>query len=809
MLVSFAGGILAVHKILPLSHEFILALSCSIVICLVAILFLSPRVRIYPLIIIFFLIGALLSQGNRHPSRLIPLANLHKRAVIEGTVLDPPKIIDGKIAKIKLRAQELILKGDAVPIDEDIVVTVYNHIPKLEAGDKIRFPARLRAFKNFNNPGNYNYEEAMRLKGLTCSASVSDGRRIVPMGPGHLPFPRGLIETIQKPVRDLFKEQLDARNFALFRALILGERQGLDPALREPFNQTGLGHMLAVSGLHIGLVAWVAFFLFKWVLSRSYRLALEIDVRKMSAFLTAFPVIGYTLLAGFQVSSQRAMIMILAFLGSLILGREREVWSTLALAGLIILFLDPNALFSISFQLSFMAVIGILWLTPAILDKFHYLDNSQQVRMSFLNRLLAYFTGLVAVTASATIFLIPITCYYFHRISLVSIPANLTTVPILGMWVIPLGLLSAITAPFSSNVACFFLHLGAWGLNKMMAIIEFWSHIPWSSIWTVTPNLFETFLFYSFILGIFFFKRRRWAKIGVALIATLILSDVAYWVYQVRFNRDLEVTFLDVGQGNAALVAFPGGKKMIIDGGGFSRGSFDVGKMVVASYLWHKKISQIDYVVLSHPQADHMNGLRFIAKAFRPKEFWYNGDQVETETFRDLMAIIEAGKIKTLLPSDLRNGIEINGVRVNILHPDPDGQPLILEKDGKWLNNNSLVLKIAYKGKTFLFPGDLEKPGEEVLVSNAGEMIRSDILLSPHHGSKTSSSKEFLGMVQPGICIISSREGSSNNFPHQTVLDRLRVMGCRVIRISRSGAVEVIVGKDRFKVRTFLEEKGL
>jgi len=808
MLVSFAGGILTVHKILPVGHGFILALFFSIAICLVAIPFLSPRIRVYSFILIFFLTGALLSQGKNHPSRLTPLANLHESAVIEGTVLDPPKIIDGKIAKINLRAQELILKRNTVPIDEDIVVTVYNHMPGLEAGDKIRFPARLRPFKNFNNPGNYNYEEAMRLKGLTCSASVSDGRRIVPMGPGHLPFPRGLIETIQKPVRDLFKEQLDPRNFALFRALILGERQGINPGLREPFNQTGLGHMLAVSGLHIGLVAWAAFFLFKWILSRPYRLALEIDIRKMSAFLTAFPVIGYTLLAGFQVSSQRAMIMILTFLGSLILGREREVWSTLALAGLIILFLDPNALFSISFQLSFMAVIGILWLAPAILDKFHYPDNSQQVRMSILNRLLAYFIGLVAVTASAMIFLLPITSYYFHRISLVSIPANLTTVPILGMWVIPLGLLSAVAAPFSSNAASFFLHLGAWGLNKMMAIIEFWSHISWSSIWTVTPNLFETFLFYSFILCIFFFKRRRWAKIGIALIATLILSDVAYWVYQVRFNRDLEVTFLDVRQGNAALVAFPGGKKMIIDGGGFSRGSFDVGKMVVAPYLWHKKISQIDYMVLSHPQADHMNGLRFIAKVFRPKEFWYSGDQMETEAFRDLMAIIEAGKIKTLVPSDLRDGIEINGVRANILHPDPDGQPLILEKDGKWLNNNSLVLKIAYRGKTFLFPGDLEKPGEEVLVSNAGEMVKSDILLSPHHGSKTSSSKAFLEMVRPGICIISSREGGSNNFPHQTVLDRLRDTGCRVIRISRSGAVEVIVGKDRFKVRTFLEEKN-
>ena len=252
----------------------------------------------------------------------------------------------------------------------------------------------------------------------------------------------------------------------------------------------------------------------------------------------------------------------------------------------------------------------------------------------------------------------------------------------------------------------------------------------------------------------------------------------------------------------------PGGKKMIIDGGGFSRGSFDVGKMVVAPYLWFKKISQIDYMVLSHPQADHMNGLRFIANTFHPKEFWYSGDEVETATFRELQAIIENGNIKTLLPSDLRDGIEINGARVSILHPDPDSRPLRLEKDGKWLNNNSLVLKISYRGKTFLFTGDLEKPGEEILVSNAGEMLKSDILLSPHHGSKTSSSRKFLQMVQPDICIISSRERNSNKFPHQTVLDRLRDVGCRVIRISRSGAVEVIVGKDRFKVRTFLEEKG-
>ena len=805
--IWFAGGILAAHKMPFPEHAYVLPIFFSIAISLFTIPFLSPRVKIYFFLPVFFLTGILLGHGNQNASKLSPLADRHEDAVIEGTVMEPIRLIQGEIARLKLHATALFLKGASIPVDENIVVTVYSHIPSLEPGDKIRFPARLRSFKNFNNPGNYNYKEAMRLQGLTCAAAVSDGRRIVPMGPGHLPSPRGLVERVQKPVRDLFKKHLDPRNDALFRALILGERQGIDPGLREPFNQTGLGHLLAVSGLHIGLVAWVAFFLFKWLLSRSYRLALSIDIRKLAAILTCLPVIAYTLLAGFQISSQRAMIMILVFLGSLIAGREREVWSTLALAGLIILFLDPTALFSISFQLSFMAVIGILWLTPAFLNIFHYPDTAPNERVPMHRRLLTYFIGLACVSAAAILFLLPITCYYFHRISLISLPANLTTVPILGMWIIPLGLLSAITLPFSTGAADFFLQVGAWGLNSMMEIIEFWARLPGSSIWMVTPNLYEILIFYGLIFFVFFFRRGRWAKIGLAVAVILTLSDIGYWVCKVRFNRDLEVTFLDVGKGNAALVSFPGGKKMLIDGGGFSRGNFDVGKMVVAPFLWHSKIGRIDYLVLSHPQSDHMNGLRFIATAFHPKEFWYTGDQVETATFKELISIIERGKIKTMLPADLKGVIRINGADIRVLHPDPDMPPFLPKDDKTWLNNRSLVLKITYRGTAFLFPGDLEEAGEAALISNAGEMVKSDILLSPHHGSKTSSSKTFLEMVRPGICIVSSGEGRSRNLPHQTVLQRLRRIRCKVIRISRSGAVTITIGKDQFDVRTFLEGK--
>ena len=157
---------------------------------------------------------------------------------------------------------------------------------------------------------------------------------------------------------------------------------------------------------------------------------------------------------------------------------------------------------------------------------------------------------------------------------------------------------------------------------------------------------------------------------------SLILGDVLFWTYRVGYHRGFEVTFLDVGQGNAALISFPGGKKMLIDGGGFGSGDFDVGKMVVAPFLWHNKIGRVDYLVLSHPEADHMNGLRFIAEEFQPKEFWHNEDQVETGAFKELMTIIKDKKIREKHPAELKEGMKINGALVEILHP-PTGEQRI------------------------------------------------------------------------------------------------------------------------------------
>jgi competence protein ComEC len=325
----------------------------------------------------------------------------------------------------------------------------------------------------------------------------------------------------------------------------------------------------------------------------------------------------------------------------------------------------------------------------------------------------------------------------------------------------------------------------------------------------IRPNLFEILLFYSLIFFIFFIKGRSWAGIGVSVVALLILADIAYWTHRVHFNRDMRVTFLDVGQANSALVEFPGGKKMLIDGGGFPRDYFDVGKMVVAPFLWHSKILHIDYLVLSHPQSDHMNGLRFIAGHFNPDEFWYNGNQVKTASFRQLMAIIESKGIKKLFPSDLQRTRSIQGARVEVLHPKDDFCLTSSSSGARDLNNQSLVLKISFAGKTFLFPGDLEKEGEATLVSNhGGGLLKSDVLLSPHHGSRNSSTREFLKQVRPRICVISSGEGNYFGFPHEQTLERLKEIECRVLRIDQIGAVQCSIGPNLFKIKTFLKRNG-
>ena len=618
-------GILIGRNILTDVNLPVLFPHLAILLCL-GIIFIVPfKVRSFWLMAIFMLIGVN-SQINKDTLSGLPQAiNKGKRVVIEGTIYSPLKVRDN-VATLNIHAEKIFLAQEVRRVKINLLLKIYGYKGGLKVGERIRFPAKVREFRNFNNPGRFDYRFYMQSRGLSFMAAVSDGRYIVPMGEGNLGLVGKTLERIRGPLRIFFTERLSYTVSPIYTALILGERQGITSKLREPFDRSGVGHIMAVSGLHLGLVAWLFFMSLRWLLSLSYCLTLITDIRKLAAIITTLPVIAYALLTGLQLSTQRAMVMVLVFLWSFIIGREKDVWSSLSLAALIILTLKGDALFTVSFQLSFVAVAGILWLAPLIFSRIpkSKIGNESFNRSQIPRSILTYILSLIAVTTAATIITIPLIAYYFHRFSIVALPSNLTVVPIIGLWVIPLGLLSSIILFLSSNLAGFLLSLGELGLNLAISLARFWSDIPRSSIWVIRPNWMEVFLLYGMLFFSINFTCSRFFRVFLILFLTLLCIDIGYWVYQTRLNNNLRVTILDTGRGDVSLIRFPGRERMLITRNAFGNRGFNLARMVVAPYLWQEKIQRIDYLFLSSPQVHQTERLQFMIKNFNPREMFSN-----------------------------------------------------------------------------------------------------------------------------------------------------------------------------------------
>ena len=337
----------------------------------------------------------------------------------------------------------------------------------------------------------------------------------------------------------------------------------------------------------------------------------------------------------------------------------------------------------------------------------------------------------------------------------------------------------------------------------MLSVIGFFSGLQWASIWVAKPNIAEMGIFIGIVAVIPVLRARRWARPVAFLLLAVWACDTVYWMYRLNHEEALKITYLDVAQGNAALIEMPGGKRMLVDGGGFARDTFDVGRFVVAPFLWSKKIRQVDYIVLSHPQADHMNGLRFIAKAFSPREFWHSGAQSTSGSFVELMAVLKEKAIKESRLTQLKKHVQIGEVGFDVLHPNPEVPLPCGSDDEEDLNNFSLVVKATFEDHSFLFPGDIEEPAERTLAARFCKSLYSDVLLVPHHGSKTSSTAAFLDCVRPRLCIISCGRQGMFGFPHQEALDRLEATGAKIMRTDREGAIEIKSAHGVIEIKTF------
>ncbi|MFP3869630.1 MAG: DNA internalization-related competence protein ComEC/Rec2, partial [Syntrophobacteria bacterium] len=463
--------------------------------------------------------------------------------------------------------------------------------------------------------------------------------------------------------------------------------------------------------------------------------------------------------------------------------------------------LYPEALFSASFQLSFIAVGALVFVVPRL--PFPRAGDGHQRGWPRRLRLLCQF---IAVSLVLSLFTAPAVLYHFHRVSPVGTVANIVVVPLVSFLILPAGLAALCILPVSTNLAGFLLTLGSLGLDLVVKVATWLGGLSWACLWPGIPRAWEVALAYVLLL-LPFLRVSSWWRGGLILAGSLLL--VVSWTLPAGFGSKqsfLRVTYLDVGQGNSAVVEFPQKAVMLIDGGGFQGSSFDVGRHLVAPYLWHRRIRSLDVMALSHAHADHFLGLRFVAAHFPVKEFWYNKVSTDDPHFLELIDCLARKNVAFLGPEHLASGRRIQGVDVKVLHPPAGSGPVAAVPTHTELNNLSLVLWLRYKHIGFLFPGDIEREAERRLTSLPG-LKPVQVLLVPHHGSRTSSSMAFLQRLKPKIAVFSLGFANPFHLPASRVRKRYRNLGVRTCRTDRHGAITIRTDGHDIQVETFLPAK--
>ncbi len=688
-------------------------------------------------------------------------------------------------------------------------VSVYGKPARLpKKGDTVAFPGKLRALHNFNNPGGFDYKAFMAFKNIWGSTYCSAKKlHVRPSKPGKLSI-SAVIESKRRKAAHLIDASAAGDAHAVLSTLILGNRQLLPQQLKEAFNRAGASHILAISGLHIGILATASFFLFKHLALIFPPLRKRGLARKTAAILTIMPVWGYGLLAGMAPSTQRAVIMASLFLLSFLVEREHDLINTLAIAALVILAIFPPALFSISFQLSFTAVAAIIFGLSAMQGN----APAKQIPVpakSLLSFLAVSFFAIIGTT--------PLVMHYFNQIAFFGILTNLLIIPVIGFIVVPLALFSVLVIhPFTEGLAGLMLKLAGSIIDGVLPAVYRIGELPFSSVKTITPSVLELscgyVLFFAFLVLI---KNKKDGASGaktrlsplillMVLAAGILAADIGYWCHQRFRNPHLRVTILDVGQGSAALLELPGSGRILIDGGGFSNNKlFDIGKNVVAPFLWQKKIASLDTVVLSHPDADHLNGLVYILNHFNVKKVLSTHQEADSRAYRQFVRILADKQIPHPGFTEISRQFQINGVALSILYPPARKSPGAASNQ----NNHSLVLKAAYQGHSILFPGDIMAASEKELAAEAARDLSATILIAPHHGSKSSNTAQFLDAVKPEVVIVSAGHQNRFNLPSPCVLERYRSKNCKIMDTAKNGALRISMDKDRVVLRPVLGDQ--
>jgi len=699
-------------------------------------------------------------------------------------------------------------------------------LPHLRYGQNIELDARVRKPRNFGNPGAFDYATYLYRQNIYWTASgAANTVRILEGACGSW---------FQKAVMDLRAAALDrieklyhgdAYQTGFLQAILIGQNFQLQRIWTQDYRSTGTFHALVISGTHVAILA--AFFLFL--------LRICFVPESLALALTSIAAWLYALVAGWQAPCVRSAAGLTLFMIGRYFCRQRRPLNLLAAVALGFLIFDPAQLFDASFQLTFLAV-GFLgaFATPAIaatsgplgrgLEDLHDTGRDLhipprvaqfRIEMRLLVETLRRTLHLpiraatLAITAPARLlfFLYEITLVsavvqiglalpmvvYFHRVGLSGLSANAFVVPIMGL-AVPVGFAAVFTGwTWVARIVGGLL----WLSQKVVA----W-HAHMEPNWRIpTPPTWVAAAFAAALIAAAL-ARSRWGRAVSALAVASALGLLLWHPFPAEIHSgELELTAIDVGQGDSLLLVFPNGQRMLLDGGGIpafggrSVAQLDIGEDVVAPYLWKRGIRTVDVVALSHAHDDHIGGLPALVADFHPKEIWTGAtlDCPAWQAVREKAAAVGARIVAWQAP----NRFAFGGAAIQVLAPSADYVPADTPK-----NNDSLVLRLSFGRHSLLLGGDAERQVEREML-NSGGLQHSDVVKVAHHGSRTSSTEEFLSDVTPVFAVHSDGFENSYGHPHPAVIERLEHFHAGILRTDQQGLITIRTDGRHFTVETY------
>ena len=563
------------------------------------------------------------------------------------------------------------------------------------------------------------------------------------------------------------------------KAILLGYTNSLDDEIKENFKLSSISHVLAISGMHISYI----------VLGLDYFLKMFIKNIKLRNVTIILFLIVFAIFVGESNSVMRACIMTgIVYLGNTILLKD-NFFASFKFALCTLLVINPYNIFSGSMWLSFGGSIGIV-LYSKLIEKSLKKIIFKRIKCKTLSKFLIKVATISSVTIGAQIVVFPIMIYIFNTFSFNFVLSNLLISELIGPILI-LGYLSL----FVPVISVFEKFL----INIILTIAHILSEIKLNQIIILTPKLYKILIYYCLLAIVAYlfnskricFVRTIKKNIVRTIFIFLIIIIFLFGNINLPFRNDFEIHFLDVGQGDSCLIRTTRNKVILIDGGKGINDEYNYGKNVLGPYLLDHKITKIDYMIVSHFDSDHCGGLFYIAENFNVENIVIGKQYSE---YTNLISFLEIQKSKKINLIVAKAGDLLTfdkHTRAEILFPDTNNK--ISENE---INNNSLVLKMYYKDISILFTGDIEEKAENVLLTLYGTKLKSDILKVGHHGSKTSSTHEFIELVKPKIALIGV--GKDNNFghPNQEVINRLEAIGSKVFRTDEMGEIKVTINKN-------------